>query len=365
MKTIIKINVLLLLSTLLFSCIDEPISDLEHDNDEAIYLKTINSNNKSSHSGYSFLKFKDIKTFNQTIDILRGEAENHDDNFIETYPELSGEELTEKEFEVNFNHYEIFENFNKKYNFKNSMLNSYISEESEWLANEFLDTENDPGIKYLELEPEEMVLLNEDGVVQIADIIYIQAQNGYVTIPDNNIDGLFSYLDWFDFSGIGPINISWADLGFDFGGFSDWFDNIPAPVYNCSDDDSRRSWWNYSSTRKIKGVVKSNNSWLGGVYLKSKTVYYRRYWALGYHWIQTRSADLTAALNPLWSAYRTTVSLLLVVAVAISTCVAAGVPGVVSGVVSSFLHDVNTSAVKSAPIITFFILIYINCLNIA
>ena len=305
MKNYLKFYLLLIVSIFIFTSCDEDIDLTDQQNlpQQDIELMTNRNPNKSSYPGYSFLKFKDIKIFNQTIAALRDEAENYDDNFIETYPELSGEELTDKEIEIGFNHYGSFNDFIKKYNFNNSMLNSYISEESQWLANEFLDITNDPGVKYLELEPEEMVVLNEDGVVQIADTIYIQAQNGYVTIPDDNIDGLFSYLDFFDFSGIGPINISWADLGYDFGNFSDWYDNIPTPTYNCSDDDTQTMWWNYSSTRQIKGVVKSNNYWMGGVYLKSKTVYYRRYWAFGYHWIQTRSADLTAALDGTFAGY--------------------------------------------------------------
>ena len=301
---IYKLYLIMFIGLFLQSCLNEDPqlneslqSDETLKNDQAVKLVTVSDG--TSRRTYSFLSFKDNSALNKTIKRLELEAEHYDDQFIASYPNLSGEQLTEKELEVGFDHYRIFKNFINKHNFNNSMLNAFMVEEKNWLQNEFLDISNDPNSKYLDAEPEEMVVLNEDGVVQVGDTIYIQARNGYITIPNNNINGLFNYLDLLDFSGLGPININWNDvLGFGLDNFSNWYEELSQPTYNCSQDDRDKEWWHYNSTRKIKGLVKSHSSqWWGGIYLKSKTVYYRRFWFFGYHWIQTRSASLTAALD--------------------------------------------------------------------
>ena len=273
-------------------------SDETLKNDQAVKLVTVSDG--TSRRTYSFLSFKDFDTFYQTIDNLEAAAELADDQFIASYPNLSGEKLTDKEISIGYDPYKTYTDFTKQYGLAHSMIDDYIKSEANWLNNAILDETKDPDIKYRDLEPEELTMLNSDGVVQIGKEIFIQAQNGLITIPDGNTNTLFDFLDNWDFSGlgpIGPITISWFDLiGVDSSTF-DWLPDGGDITYTCHKEETNRDWWHVNSTRKIRGVVKSVYSGLWGAKIKSKTKYYRRYWAFGYHWLPTRASSLTAALD--------------------------------------------------------------------
>jgi len=294
MKTY-KFYIIILVGLFLQSCLEEDLKPIDTDNNQAIKLVTISSN--TSRRAYSFLSFKDKATFDNTIDNLETSYNTYDDNFIASYPNLKGEALTDKEIEIGWDPYKPFKEFTKEYGLKRSLLDNYIKVEENWLNNEILVEANDPDIAFNDLEPEQLSVLNDDGVVKIGKEIFIQAQNGLITIPDGNIDTLFSFLDTLDFSGLDPISIDPNDL-LGLGNLNfDWMPNNSDPVYSCAKAKTDREWWSYSSTRKLKGVVKSTYDFFGGTKIKSKTKYYRRYWFFGYHWANTRAAILTAALD--------------------------------------------------------------------
>lgn len=292
-----NIYIILILSFVVTSCLKEE-QEYNTNLDDDATIKLIHISDQTSRSSYNFLYFKNHQIFEDAIENLANTYEAYDDNFIASYPNLSGEALTDKELEIGFDTYKPFIDFTEKYGLTHSLLDDYIKSEDIWQANEFLVEADDPDITYLDLEPEELAMLNADGVVQIGKDIFIQAQNGLVIIPDGNTDTLSSVLGSLDFSGLGPIDIDPNSLlGLDGLNF-DWIPDPVSPIINCTPYQTEdRKWWNYSSTRKVKGVVRYVRDNLWGTKLKSKTKYYRRYWAFGYHWMNTRASSLTAALD--------------------------------------------------------------------
>ncbi len=308
MKNFIKTSLFLIIASLFFSCDKENDTYIDEQNNilKDIQLITYHGNNKSANTGYSMLYFKDMETFRQTIKNLEIEAEQHDDAYIAAYPNMSADELTLNESEVGYDYYEPFKNFEKQYNFNNSMFKGYQIALNNWLNTEDLKPEDDPDIAYLELEPEELVVLNDDGAVKIGDDIYFVYNGGEIIFNDISVKEFSGVIDTistntgFDFSGFDftgldfSFDLTWGDiLGFSGTEWADYSD-IWDPAETCFQDARTEDQWSVGSKKRLKGVVKAVDSQTFGKKIKAKSKYYKKYWV---GWLENRASSLKAALN--------------------------------------------------------------------
>lgn len=311
MKTYIKISLMLLLSIMSFSCTDDTITTNETQNEVHSNIMLLTSSNNSNPnarmSNYSMLFFKDKETFYATIDNLEIAAEQHDDAYIAAFPKLNAEELTLNEESAGYNDYDVYNDFINQYHFENSLLHNYISAENKWLHNETLDPEKDPDIGFLDLDPEQLVLLNNDGAVKIGKDIYVVLNEGAIKFKDTDIDtfaaGIGNLDDFsFDWGNIGPIDIS-GSLGgvfdFDWDSFGSSF-GIDIEVLRdlqtetCISSNRESDHWNLGSNHRLKGVVKVKHAEPWRAKIKAKSKYYKKTWGV---WHTTRAGTIIAALD--------------------------------------------------------------------
>jgi hypothetical protein len=303
MKQYIKISLILLIGFITFSCDtnDEILTDnnqnaMEND----IALITTHNGNGRANSNYSMLYFKSMKIFHMTIDNLEKKAEELDDAFIAAHPRLDADELTIAETELGFDSYEAFINFEKKYKFKNSMFRAYRKAEENWLNTPELDPNTDPDTAFLDLEPEQLVVLNDDGAVQIGNDIYQIYNGGTLIFNNTSVDTFAGALDFsgLDFSGL-DFGITWGDIGFDWGNiYGGTYDYTDVSDYssnnNCIQQATEREHWSIGNRKRLKGIVKITHNTPWGAKLKSKSKYYKK--RLG-RWWNNRASSLTAAID--------------------------------------------------------------------
>jgi len=111
------------------------------------------------------LAFLDENHFMNVMKHLEQAVELHNEKFESENPNLSPEELDEREDQIGFNPVQPLLDFEQRFNF--SSRREFIEEKIvKWLDNEILDDENDPDDLDM-LEEEERTLLNARGEVII------------------------------------------------------------------------------------------------------------------------------------------------------------------------------------------------------
>lgn len=240
----------------------------------------------------SFLAFNDMNAFKTTVTQLETDMETHDDAFINSWPNLTADELSDKEQVVGFDSYQPLKTFESLYSFNSSMRKDHEIAENDWLNKPDLIESNDPDKTYYELDAEQMTVLNNVGAVKIGNSIFKVFDGGVAEITDADIFTLnrVQYYDCLDFTTeTAPNVVVYGGCGNNgnTGG------NNPPTGSSCFYDGVNRTNWGTATNRKMKGVVKVVNSPIWGVKIKSKTKYYKKSW--GIWWL--RRSDLTAALD--------------------------------------------------------------------
>lgn len=143
------------------------------------------------------LSFKSTETYDQTIDQLIKKVDIHEDNFVNSYPQSSEEELNHIEETRGHNSQQPLIDFENAYGFKNSLRSKYNFLEEKWLNNEVLNPETDPSNLY-PYQIEEMSLLNEYAMVKIADKVIQLTSEGYIQIEATDVPTIFKIKngDW-------------------------------------------------------------------------------------------------------------------------------------------------------------------------
>ncbi|MCF6279183.1 MAG: hypothetical protein L3J14_02430 [Flavobacteriaceae bacterium] len=239
----------------------------------------------------SFLAFNDMNAFRTTVAQLETDMETHDDAFINSWPNLTADQLSDKEQVVGFDSYQPLKNFETLYGFNSSMRKDYEIAENDWLNKSDLIESNDPDKTYYELDVEQMAVLNNVGAVKIGNSIFKVFKGGVAEITDGDIATL-NVIGFDDCVGISQRQLANVVVYGGCGGTGDGGGNPPAGA-SCFYDGVNRTNWGTATRRKMKGVVKVVNSPIWGVKIKSKTKYYKKSW--GIWWL--RRSNLTAALD--------------------------------------------------------------------
>lgn len=131
------------------------------------------------------LKFRDYDHFQSVLESLIDAQENHLLSFENTYPNLSNQELDEKEEEIGFVYFKPLINYEQSLNFS-SQRAKIEAEIVSWLDNEELDMSKSPKRKSRH-SVEFNSLINENGQVKIGSQIIDIAPNKLIDIASNKI----------------------------------------------------------------------------------------------------------------------------------------------------------------------------------
>ncbi|MBK6524275.1 MAG: hypothetical protein IPG07_01235 [Crocinitomicaceae bacterium] len=204
------------------------------------------------------LAFHDMESVVQTLDALESQYLNMETNYINSFPELSGEELTEMEIEFGYNENKPFEEFESYFSF--SSLRKLILSRS--LAFDKSNVENDPDDNFVR-EINIRTILNERYELKIGNSYYKFFSGGYIQIVDGDRSKLED-LERDITLALGMSNvIIEGELGDDraAGCNSMQFD-----TYNA---------YNSSVTRRIKCQI-SHQTWPWNRYVLAETTNYKK-----------------------------------------------------------------------------------------
>lgn len=133
------------------------------------------------------LEFSSHEDYENTLSMLIERVNSYDDEFISNWAHLNEEEINAKEEKLNFNNQKPLLDFEKQFTDLTTLRNIFTIKEREWLDNNELIAENSPFIEY-PFSYEEMTLLNEDGMVKIADNILLLSSKGFIQVPAKQKD---------------------------------------------------------------------------------------------------------------------------------------------------------------------------------
>ncbi|PCI06883.1 MAG: hypothetical protein COB73_09230 [Flavobacteriaceae bacterium] len=259
-------------------------------------LEYTNAYAKGGGATSSLLVFSDLATFTSTVTTLENNIEAYDDAFIAQYPNLDGDQLSDKEQTIGFDTYKPLKDFEATFKFSNSMRKDYKVAETNWLNKPDLIEADDPDKDFYELDEEEMTVLNNVGAVKIGNSIFKVFDGGVAEITDGDLFTLnrIAYFLCADFANETASNIVvYGGCVYSSGGNTGGGNN-PPPTNYCFSNGENRTSWNTATRHKLKGIVKVvDRPYLWGVKIKSVTKYYKKIAGV---WLRRRS-DLTAALD--------------------------------------------------------------------
>lgn len=116
------------------------------------------------------LEFEDFTHFQNAVEYLENQIENHVDAFVSTYSDLNEDELFDKEQELDFSDFKPAEDFESSKGFasRRAFVENAIKD---WLNHEVLDDTNNPD-DWDYLDEEMRTFFNQDGLVKIGENIH-------------------------------------------------------------------------------------------------------------------------------------------------------------------------------------------------
>ncbi len=139
-----------------------------------------------THSG-TMLSFPTFDDFEQTLNFLEQELENHEDAFVLKYENNSDDELDSLEEVVGFNSQQPLIDFENEHNFQFSLRKLYNELEENWLDNEELDPATDPDNEFA-FDEIMQTLLNDNQEIMIEGKVFSFGKEG----KDYEITGDFT-----------------------------------------------------------------------------------------------------------------------------------------------------------------------------
>jgi hypothetical protein len=254
MKNLKRSAVALLVSgAILASCTKE------QNGDETPFQKST-FNYGTIHEENGILCFQSEDEIRSTLQYLETEYLAREDNFINTYKDLNGDELMAMEKEIGYNEYEVFEEFENTLGF-NSLRKKLHDEEVAWLKDaDELYIENDPDNHFV-VENQVRTILNEYCELKIDDLYYKFFHGGHIIITDGDLTKLYLLRENIENALDMENVIIEGDLS-------------QARVDACNSMQFS-SGFKVAGTRRIKWVV-SHQSWPWDRYVLAKTINYKK-----------------------------------------------------------------------------------------
>ena len=146
------IYVVTIATVMMFGCSKEKINDKLSKSISPEFSITNNINlitlNDGNGTYFTMLEFSSTNEYDETVLSLEGQMDLLDDQFVNQYNHLNDSLLNEKEEEVGFNTQQPLIDFENSLNFTNSMRQTFVVEEENWMNNTILDPETDPSNIY-------------------------------------------------------------------------------------------------------------------------------------------------------------------------------------------------------------------------
>lgn len=142
------------------------------------------------NNNLQMLSFDSWKTFSETAEQLDVAVEQYDDAFLNTYTDLSEEELDSIEVQLNYNDQQPLINYEQSLGFTNSLRLRYNLEKEEFIEAGAEDPAIDPDLT-LAFSGGELSLVNYNQQVMVDGVVYAIVDDGYVAISgdyENNIN---------------------------------------------------------------------------------------------------------------------------------------------------------------------------------
>lgn len=187
----------LLLPTLalfMMSCNDEDSLTRETSSYKNVVQDNVSTFTYSNgRNAIKMLRFKSVIDYEQTLELLKEQQSDYEENFIANYLTTTKDTLPYIVYdEIGLDEDLIAKDFEKSLNFTNSMRKSYRQYETQWEMNEKIDTINTPMLKFPFCD-ENLSLVNFLGEVMIGDTIFKFTNDGYIAITDGDIKTLIAY----------------------------------------------------------------------------------------------------------------------------------------------------------------------------
>ncbi len=194
------------------------------------------------------LIFLNSDDYFRQLDILEVLDEQHEQDFLNNHPNATEEEINRYDSIEHFDEYQVYKDFNNRYNFSSQLFN-YIRAENTWLNDPDLSPSLDPDLLYYGLDIGELSILNNDWAFmyrnkELQQIVKYYS-DGIVLITDgdiqtlNQISGYTSIKD-------APIEKLENCISFNNGNTSSF----------CISVNREQDYRTIGNNKRIKGVVK-------------------------------------------------------------------------------------------------------------
>ena len=139
------------------------------------------------------LVFLNSDDYFKQLDILDELDEQHEQDFLDRYPNATELEINRFDSIENFDEYQVYKDFNYRYDFE-SQLFKYIEAENVWLNDSNLSPTLDPDILFYGLDINELSTLNADWAFmyrnkEVQQIVKYYS-DGIVLITDGDVNTL-------------------------------------------------------------------------------------------------------------------------------------------------------------------------------
>lgn len=128
------------------------------------------------------LKFQSYDDVKSTIESLGEIYRDHENSFINQYPDISGDSLTKIEELIGYNEFETFEEFEESHA-HNSLRKVLFDHEENWLNSDQSTEEPISPMDFI-IDLGFQTILNSQAELIVGDTIYKIYPNGYVQIPN-------------------------------------------------------------------------------------------------------------------------------------------------------------------------------------
>lgn len=146
-----KMRLLLpMLALFMMSCNDEELLTRETSSYKNVVRDNISTFTYSNgRNAIKMLRFKSVIDYEQTLESLKEQQSDYEENFITNYLSTTKDTLPYVVYdEIGLDEDFVVKDFEKSLNFTNSMRKDYKRYESQWEANEKIDIINTPMLKF-------------------------------------------------------------------------------------------------------------------------------------------------------------------------------------------------------------------------
>ncbi len=259
-------------SLTIVSCSKEDIEN----RDTIPQAKSSSGITKVSFSGSGLedmLSFPDMAYFVNTQSNLEIQVEDHDDNFVSQYGNMSEDDLIDFEEDSNFDDELPLTEFESIYSFQ-SLRRHLINAENAWLdqfgPNDNFDVSESPYHHFI-MDEAMRAMLNVDAQAQIGEYLTQFTRFGYIQVPVNNLELFLNVVNdpagttgWMNHS---EVTVVGGYYGSPAGNFDPQSLDPDTNGVFCVDDINDKGQINFTDNRKVSWEHKLRGSY---VFVKAK-----------------------------------------------------------------------------------------------